>query len=78
MDEVDNLDMADCPVNKLVQQPVVTEQVKLDIEDGVYIGIALFASDYLSAPSSGNVHTAFSDHSTFSPRLFSSYRTLQI
>jgi len=76
--DTDSLDMADCPVNKLTQQPVVTDEAKFQIEDGVDAAIVLFESDYLAAPSSGRLLVTTSDHTSFSPRLFSSYRILQI
>jgi len=67
-----------CATASLIDQPAVSEEIKLQVEDQHLLAISVYAADYPSSASSGAVGFNQQQSFPFSHRLFSSYRILLI
>jgi len=67
-----------CVTANLMDQPVVAEDINLQLDDQTLLALSVYASDYPSSPSSGVLISAKQNPVSFSQRLFSSYRILLI
>jgi len=79
LQDTDNDNKADkCSMSLLAQQPVVAEDVKLQLGDQVDVAISVFPSDFPASASSGNFSLSSNTADVFSLQAFSSYRKLLI
>ena len=67
-----------CVAAQLLEQPVLSDELSVQLDDQIDIKLSVHASDYPSSPSSGLLRAVQSNPDSFSHRLFSSYRILLI